>query len=340
MAVFSHQRDLNREKEFEGFFDFQPAPQAVSNTMSLSVQVLEPWTYEDGRSQPFHNYNPEDLKVLAESIRENGMMNPPIVWMNPRCPGKYQIISGHNRIEAAKLLGMDRVKCVVATVSYAEAKKMLIQSNLRQRQKILPSEYAAAYTEELKDVEDLRGKGSTGNEGRTEAVKKLAEQENVSVVNLYRYLKLNDLAPDLLAFVDAGKIPVVTGVGFAAFPSEYQSALLSVLTDNNIDSVTAVQGKQITDAWNEDMSQEEFQKAALVALGKARKPAKAKAPKPSGFAVYVAPDLSSCKKSVGAKLKKDAAYQQGLAEVVQKAAQEAVQKYTEEYLAKLEEKKK
>ena len=339
MAVFSHQRDLNREKEFEGLFDFQPAPQAVSNTMSLSVQVLDPWTYEDGRSQPFHNYNPEDLKVLAESIRENGMMNPPIVWMNPRCPGRYQIISGHNRVEAAKLLGLDRVKCVVAAVSYADAKKMLIQSNLRQRQKILPSEYAAAYAEELKDAEDLRGNGNTGNEGRTEAVKRLAEQENVSVMSLYRYLKLNDLTPGLLALVDAGKIPVVTGADFSSFPLEIQGALLSLLTENAIDSVTAVQGKKVVDAWNEDMTPEEFRRAVLVALGKARKPAKAKTPKPSGFAVYVAPDLSNCKKSVGSKLKKDAAYQQGLAEVVQKAAQEAVQKYTEEYLAKLDAKK-
>ncbi len=150
---------------------------------------------------------------------------------------------------------------------------------------------------------------------------------------------MNDLTPGLLALVDAGKIPVVTGADFAVIPSGFQTSLISVLTDNAIESVTAVQGKKIMDAWNEDMSQEEFQRAVLVALGKARKPARAKAPKPNGFAVYVAPDLSNCKKSVGAKLKKDAAYQQGLAEVVQKAAQEAVQKYTEEYLAKLEAKK-
>lgn len=326
MAVFSHKRDLQRESEFEDLFGGSAMVPQAQATRSLSIDVLVPWTYEDGRPQPFHEYSPEDLESLADSIQQDGILNPPVVWRNPKLPGKYQIISGHNRISAAKLLGMDRINCAIKEVSYTEAERLLLESNLRQRKQILPSEYAVAYAREIERLMEAE------KLGKTEAINLLAAHENLTLDNVYQYTRLNNLHPTLVQWTDAGSIPITVAGNLAALPSDYQTALVETMRQNNITAVSVKQGNLLRQAAKEWETAAEFQAACPDLLGLVKKQ---RAKKPEGYQFYVNPDLSGLKKSVAKRLKKDKAYQLGLAEAAQKAADEAARKFTEKYLETL-----
>ena len=113
-----------------------------SRLIQAPLELLEPWSDAAGNMQPFRSYSPAELEDLADNIRQHGIITP--LRLRP-IGGRFQILSGHNRCKAAKLAGLRTVPAIVEDVDDDEAALILVDSNLKQRQKITPSEKARAY---------------------------------------------------------------------------------------------------------------------------------------------------------------------------------------------------
>ena len=140
-------------------------------------------------NQPFKLYSEQKLKELADDIQENGLLNPIIVRPMPN--GRYQVIAGHNRLNAFMLNKEVLIPAIVKEMTDNEAKIALVNSNLHQRQEISPGEKAKAYKlrhEALKQ----QGKRNTGD-----TLAKLSETSGDSSRTISRYIKACDLSTGL-----------------------------------------------------------------------------------------------------------------------------------------------
>lgn len=227
---------------------------------------IDAWTDAGGHGQPFRLYPQEKLEELAQNVRENGILNPCIV--RPR-NGRYQLLAGHNRVAAAGLAGLDEVPCIVKDVDNDTAELYMIDTNLYQREKILPSERAAAYAMKL---EIYRRKGRrtdlTGEE-HVAAAQRVAEEAGDSARSVQRYARLTKLLPELLELVDEGKIPVTVGSEIAGMKAEDQQCLRQAMREAKRDKLSLTQAAGIRAAASEDDLDAETVKEILSGQKKA-----------------------------------------------------------------------
>ena len=175
---------------------------------------------------PFRVVHNKALEMLAEDIKEHGLLNPILVRVLG-FGGRYEILSGHRRMEALKFNGESEADVRIIKCTDTEAANIVIKSNLLQRDKILPSERAKMYVlrnEYLK--KDKYGSLSTGWTKLDENTQKaLAKEFDVSKSNIYEYIRLNYLIDDLLILVDSGKIKIKISVALSYFSKECQSII-------------------------------------------------------------------------------------------------------------------
>ncbi|MCL2068882.1 MAG: ParB/RepB/Spo0J family partition protein, partial [Oscillospiraceae bacterium] len=114
------------------------APDETEGIIFLSPDLLD--KYPDN---PFREYTDRRLEELVESIREYGVLSPIVI--RPKAGGRYEILAGHNRSNAAKLIPLPEVPCIIRHAGDTEAALIVTQSNLTQRENLLPSEKARAY---------------------------------------------------------------------------------------------------------------------------------------------------------------------------------------------------
>ena len=166
------------------------------------------------------------IEMLAEDIKENGLLNPILVRVIG-FGGKYEILSGHRRMEALKFNGESEADVRIIKCTDTEAANIVIKSNLLQRDKILPSERAKMYVlrnEYLK--KDKYGSLSTRWTKVDEYTQNiLAKEFDVSKSSIYEYIRLNNLIDDLLVLVDSGKIKIKIAVSLSYFPSGSQDVI-------------------------------------------------------------------------------------------------------------------
>ena len=185
--------------------------------------------------QPFLVRDDEEMAALIEDIKENGIFNPIIV--NKIDDGKFMILSGHRRVHAARALGMRDVPCIVQEYDDVKAASVVVGSNLLNREKILPSERAAAYKLKM-DVLRQQGRRtdltSSQIETKLESTRTdeiIAQEEGVSRAQVQRYVRLNTLIPELLEKVDNDEIPVNAGVIISSLTETAQKRVLDVLAE-------------------------------------------------------------------------------------------------------------
>lgn len=123
--------------------------------LQLPLHILDPWQSTDGSPQPFKAYSPEKLRRFADNIRENGVIEP--ISVRPMANGRFQIIAGHNRVEASRLAGKTVIPALMQQLDDHKAYKLMIDSNFQHRDTILPSEKARAYDGLIRDMRH-RGK--------------------------------------------------------------------------------------------------------------------------------------------------------------------------------------
>ena len=212
--------------------------QALSGTLygavtqdSKDVVMLDPGELVEIEDQPFRPYNPEKLQEMAEDIKENGQFSPCTVR---RKDGQYIILAGRNRKRACEIAGL-KVACIIIECDDTTANLILVNSNLNQRQELLPSEKAFAYKLQKESYEA---------KGQRKTVAAVAEQNSENVKMIQRYIRLTDLHPRLLEMVDSGKLPVIVGVELSYLSQPEMNEVFSYLVSHNV-SMSIAQAQEI-----------------------------------------------------------------------------------------------
>ena len=184
-------------------------------------------------NHPFKVLDDEKMDTLVESIRENGILNPVIV--RPDQNGDYEMISGHRRLHAAGIVGLNKVPAIVNEMSDDEAIIKMVDANI-QREEILPSEKAYAYKMKLEAMKRSAGRPTKENACQSgthlRSDQELASQVGESARSIQRYIRLTYLVPELLEMIDLKKLQFVMAVDISYFDEQIQNWICEYIKDN------------------------------------------------------------------------------------------------------------
>lgn len=181
------------------------------------------------RDHPFKIQNNEEMKRLIESIQKFGTLTPALA--RPLPEGGYELISGHRRLAACQVLGIETMPVIVREMSDDEAVIAMVDANL-QRETILPSEKAFAYKMKL-DAIKHQGKASVQVAEKLLSVEKVADDAGESKDQVRRYIRLTYLIPELLLMVDENKIAFNPAVEISYLEQSEQRVLLNAMELND-----------------------------------------------------------------------------------------------------------
>ena len=250
-------------------------PEAKDDLKREKVRVVPISNIEDFPDHPFQVKDDESMAQLVESIRMNGVLNPVIALKID--DNHYQLISGHRRKHACILLGIDRIPLIGRELSKEEAVIEMVDSNL-QREHILPSEKARAYKMKMEAMKQ-QGKRTDltssplGTKLRT--VEIIAQEAGESRNQIQRYIRLNELTPELLEFVDEGKIGMRPAVELSYLQEDEMRDLVDYIdTEGTFPShaqtirmrALSKEGKLDTDAINTIMNEEKPNQKARIKI--------------------------------------------------------------------------
>jgi len=176
---------------------------------------------------PFHVRDDDDMMNLVESVKVNGVITPATV--RKKEDGRYELLSGHRRMRACELAGMESLRCEVVDMDRDEATVFMVESNF-QRTTILPSEKAFAYKMRLEAM-NRQGQRTdltyspVGNKSERTSSHSLEREVGDSKTQICRYIRLTELIPELLGMVDEGKIALRPAVEISYLPKTIQGEL-------------------------------------------------------------------------------------------------------------------
>ena len=176
------------------------------------------------KNHPFKVIQNEELNTLAQSIRESGVLVPALA----RPAGdRYELISGHRRLAACKLLGLPTIPVIVRDLTDEEAIITLVDANL-QREHILPSEKAFAYKMKMEAMKH-QGKSlrHVGAMSRTD--QQIAKESQDSARQIQRYIRLTNLIPEILDMVDNKEIALTPAVEISYLTKWEQKSLYKIM---------------------------------------------------------------------------------------------------------------
>lgn len=241
---------VKREKvHFETVEELLGVPVEKDATAEIRIDQIYPF-----ENHPFKVLDDDKMAELVESIKENGVLSP--VLVRPDDEGGYEMISGHRRMHAAKLAGLTTIPAIIKPMTNDEATIVMVDSNM-QREEILPSERAFALKMKLDamrrqgsrvdltcgpDVHKLDGDSDEATCGHQ--VHKLADErksrEEVGKAmgmggrQVQRYIRLTELIPELLDYVDRRRLPMVLGVEISYFNKDLQKWLYQYIRENGM----------------------------------------------------------------------------------------------------------
>ena len=192
---------------------------------------------DDFPDHPFKVRDDEDMAQLVESVKERGVITPATVRQKE--DGRYEIISGHRRKRACELAGFETLRCEVVDLDRDEAIILMVESNY-QRSQILPSEKAFAYKMRLEAMNRKAGRPSKENltpvESDYEKLRtneKFANEVGESREQIRRYIRLTNLVPELLDFVDEGRIKMRPAVELSYLDEDCQRDVVDEIDLND-----------------------------------------------------------------------------------------------------------
>ena len=223
----------------------------VNNIQGLSY--VNPEGIVPFENNPFEVRDDEEMKSLIESIREYGILTPLVVSRQGRRGDVIQLVSGHRRLHAAKELGLQVVPVSYVTMTPVEIEIAVVDSNL-QREHILPSEKAKAYKMKL---DAIKHQGATSRQvvGKLESADLISDTDSGRQVQ--RYIRLNNLLPELLQMVDEERIALTPAVELSYLTEDEQRWLLETIeTEEATPSLSQAQEmKNLSQAGILDMDQ-------------------------------------------------------------------------------------
>ena len=202
--------------------------QTQERVMMLPVSELH-----DFPGHPFQVRDDEEMEKLAESITQHGVLMPGLV--RPRAAGGYEIVAGHRRKFASMKAGIREMPVIVREMDDDTAVILMVDSNV-QRENVLPSEKARAYKMKLDSIKRKAGRPSKENSGQLDqnfcnpySVEKIAQDAGESTKQVQRYIRLNELIPQLLEMVDGNEIKFNPAYELAFLRTEEQAVLYDIL---------------------------------------------------------------------------------------------------------------
>ncbi len=189
----------------------------------IPTKLLEPF-----QNHPFKLRNGEEKEKLMESIREQGTIEPLIV--RPLSDGRYEVVSGHRRLEACKELNKEKLPIIVKELTDEQAVCMMVDANLH-RERLLPSEKAFAYRMKLEAISHQGTSCQVGTKFRSD--ERIAENSNDSARQVQRYIRLTYLIPELLQKVDDGQIAFTPAVELSYLTEQEQQNLIAEIEYND-----------------------------------------------------------------------------------------------------------
>ena len=193
---------------------------------------------DDFPDHPFKVRDDEDMMQLVESVKERGVITPATVRQKE--DGRYELVSGHRRKRACELAGYETLRSEIVDLNRDEATILMVESNF-QRSEILPSEKAFAYKMRL---EAMKRQGQRTDLTSTPLVEKLAGKDALSVSRIgeevgesreqiRRYIRLTNLVPELLEFVDEGRIKMRPAVELSYLDEDCQRDVVDEIDLND-----------------------------------------------------------------------------------------------------------
>ena len=185
------------------------------------------------------------MRAMVSSVKDKGVTQPAIV--RPREDGGYEIVSGHRRQKASELAGYADMPCIVRNLTDDEAITQMVEDNLNQREEILPSERAKALKMQLEAIKH-QGSRTSGQIDPKDAGKRsneiVAERNKMAVKQVQRYIRLNELVPDLMKLMDEKKLGFTTAVELSYIGKKNQN-YIAVAIDSQQSSPSQAQAKRM-----------------------------------------------------------------------------------------------
>lgn len=250
---------------FESVEELLGAPITKDITEEIQIDQIRPF-----KDHPFKVIDDSRMEDLVKSIAVNGVLTP--VMLRPCAEGGYEMISGHRRMHAAKLAGLKTVPAVIKEMDYDAAVVAMVDSNV-QREEILPSERAFAFKMKMDalnrqgartdltsglevqklDEEDAiyEDEVTSGTEVQKLDEKwsrdKIGKDAGMGGRQVQRYLRLTELIPELLDFVDAKKIGISMAVDISYFDKELQSWIAEYIDETGFLRPVQIEALKNTD---------------------------------------------------------------------------------------------
>lgn len=201
---------------------------ATESSTEIDVDMIHVF-----KNHPFKVLDDEKMSDLVESIRVNGILSP--VLVHPDGEDSYEMISGHRRMHAAKIVGLTMIPAIVREMSDDEAVIYMVDSNI-QREELLPSEKAFAFKMKL-DAMKRQGKRTdlTSNQNVQKfqtSRDSLASEFGISGPQISRYIRLTELIPDLLELVDNKRLQITAAVEISYVDKEIQQWICEYIHEN------------------------------------------------------------------------------------------------------------
>ncbi|WP_412612963.1 ParB/RepB/Spo0J family partition protein [Candidatus Pseudoruminococcus sp.] len=199
----------------------------MNNTMKTPVAIpvskLHPF-----EGHPYKVLDNEEMNTLIESIQTQGILSPLIVRPMENTTDEYEVVSGHRRLHAAMMAGLETVPAFIYALDRDAAAIAVVDSNLH-REHILPSEKAFAYKMKF---DAMSHQGKTSDQlGPKLTVEQISENDSATQVK--RYIRLTYLIPELLTMMDEGKIALSVGVELSFLSEQFQYDVLEICEMND-----------------------------------------------------------------------------------------------------------
>ena len=196
----------------------------------ISIEKLHPF-----ENHPYKVQDNEEMDILAESIQAHGVVSPIIVRPLENTTDEYEIISGHRRVMASRKAGITEVTALVVSLDRDAAAIVLVDSNLH-REHILPSEKAFAYKMKLEAMKHQGWRSDLTSDqlgGKLETADLVGSETGDSKNQVRRYIRLTNLIPEILQYVDDGRISFTPAVELSYLNEQEQYDLLEQMELND-----------------------------------------------------------------------------------------------------------
>ena len=200
------------------------------SAMDIEIEKIRPF-----KDHPFKVLDDEKMQDLVESIRANGILSP--VLIRPVGNDRYEMVSGHRRMHAAQVLGLERIPAIIRDMTDDEATVKMVDSNI-QREELLPSEKAYAYKMKMDALRRQAGRPTKDNSrqivGNYETADIVGKENGESGRQVQRFIRLTELIPELLEYVDQKRLQFTVAVEISYIDKEVQKWLYEYIKDNGM----------------------------------------------------------------------------------------------------------